>query len=157
MITKNQEQSRAQKVEVSRTQSRPAAIGELAPGLEPVLPVLRLNLPGMSPLAVRPDGKLAREKTDEARSIPHVKISLYDGTIELNGQQARIPLGLGLMTAKELKRFFGVHEGHALFVRGRTGLQRIRDSETVEVVHGASFTHEMERPAIRTVPRYRDS
>lgn len=155
MAGKNQESSQVHEVEVSRALSRPVAIGELAQGSEQMLPVLRLHLSGMSSLAVRPAGELARDNHGEAPAIPPVKICLYEGSVEVNGGKVSIPVGLlGAMTGKAFKDFVGIYQGNALYVRRNGGMQRVRDNDTVELVHDAEFTHRREQPVVRSVGRY---
>lgn len=155
MVTRNQESNHVQEVEVSRALSRPVATSELAQGSEQMLPVLRLHLSGMSPLAVRTAGALARDNHGEAPAIPHVKICLYEGSIEVNGGRVSIPVGLsGAMTGKAFKDSVGIYQGNALYVHRNGGMQRVRDNDTVELVHDAEFTHRRERPVIRSVGRY---
>lgn len=158
MVTKNQKTGQVQRVELSRTQLGQGAVVQRAQGQESVLALSVSGLSGMSLLAVRPGRRLTRGEQSEARAIPPVRICLYEGSIEVNGSRVNIPIGLsGRLTAKEFKRFAGIDTGNALYVGRDGGMQRVRDKETIELVHDAKFTHRREQPVIRSNPRYSGS
>ena len=121
--------------------------------------VVSLRLAGMSPLMLRPiaprSQALTTQLLDGADMIRQVKVILHDGAITVNGKEMRIPPGLaGPMTGKEFKRFAGIYPGNALFIQRNGGLQRVRDSEPIEIVPNSKFTHRRESPAVRSVPRF---
>jgi hypothetical protein len=87
-------------------------------------------------------------KTDPVQSI---KISLRNGTVSINKQKVSIPIGMPCtMTAKEFKKFAGIYSGDALYISREDGMQRVRDTEVIELVPDAVFTHKK----IVSAPRY---
>lgn len=144
-------------VEVKRVEPVSLSTAELAPTAKNVFPVLRLNLGGSSQLVRRPANEMAAP-TARQDSFTRIRIKLDEGTMKVNSRTVKIPLGLcGRMTGKKFKEFANVYKGDALYVRQPNGLQRVRDNETIELFHGAEFTHQRKQPEIRTVPRYNGS
>lgn len=108
-----------------------------------------------APLAIRLSTSPAR--TNLSDKIPPVRISLYEGAVNVNGRMVRIPVGVtGQMTGWAFKRLASIYRGHGLFIRlGDGSLRRIGDHETIEVSDGADFTHRPEPPRqVRTMPRF---
>lgn len=145
MIAENQKSSQVEKVKVTRCQ----------PGPRQTIPAFRFENLLLSPLAVRPAQKKPLAISEKASAIPPIQISLHDGAVQVNGKEVKIPVGLsGPTTGKAFKQFAGIHAGDALYVQRDSGLQRVRDRETVELVDDAEFTHRRELPVVRSAPRY---
>lgn len=145
MSAKNQVSNQSERVKVARVRT----------GGEVAMPLVSLTNVVNSPLAVRPARQSQLERSEKVSAIPQIRISLHDGAVEVNGRSVRLPIGLsGTMSARELKNFADIYRGDALFIRSRGGLQRVRDSQMVEVVDGAKFTHKKEQP-VRVSPSLR--
>lgn len=122
-------------------------------GLALVMPVIKIDLSGPSPLAKRQATGIT-EMCD--RKIPQIKVSLFEGSIKVNGKDLSLPIGTsGRMTGAEFKKFAGIYQGDALFVRDGNSMQRVRDSQAVEITADSVFTHEREKREFTTVTRYR--
>ena len=109
------------------------------------------------PLSIRSPRDIVGTRAKRSDPIERVELSLHDGSLTVNGEQIKIPIGLcGPMTGKEFKKFAGIYQGDALFIHRNGGLQRIRDCENVEVIPDTSFTHRKEVPEIRSTRHYCD-
>lgn len=94
---------------------------------------------------------LCPANNEKVSSIQRIKIFLCDGAVSVNGKKVSIPIGIPrTMTGKEFKKFAGIYPGNALYIGRENGMQRVRDTEVVEISPDTAFTHKK----VTTVPRY---
>ncbi len=119
------------------------------------MPVIKIDFGETAALAKRPSHAIAARGVKKVSEIPTVKIALHDGCIMVNEKKVYLPIGLsGRKSAKSFKEFAGIYGGNLLFVHGERGMQRVRDSETIEITPDAKFTHRRPAPRISSRPRY---
>jgi len=149
MKSVTKELNEVQKVTAVRTERERIGVDEQGLSLNLSSLVSSLGTAGASPLAVRPAQELSRKESgrnDGALTI-RIKLTLSEGSVTVNGRHIPIPIGVsGSMTVKELKKLLKIYAGNTVFIRRRDGLERVRDSQTIELVSGTEFTHRKETP-----------
>jgi len=149
-----------QLVEVRRVAQQgtiPTALARRKPVFElaMTMPVIKVDFSEPAALAKRPSHEIVAKGVKKVSEIPTVKIVLHDGCIMINKKKVNLPIGLpGRMSAKSFKEFAGIYRGNLLFVHGGRGMQRVRDSETIEITPDAKFTHRRPAPRISSRSPY---
>ncbi|MGD0784357.1 MAG: hypothetical protein ABR969_00885 [Sedimentisphaerales bacterium] len=117
-----------------------------------LLPAISLAKPnGTSLLRTNSTCDLCPTNNEKVGPIQSIKISLRDGTVSVNGKNVSIPTGMfHTMTAKEFKKFAGIYSGDALYISRENGMQRVHDTEIVEIIPDTAFTHKK----VVSAPRY---
>ncbi|MCJ7762726.1 hypothetical protein MUP38_04635 [Candidatus Bathyarchaeota archaeon] len=116
-----------------------------------LLPTMSLAKPNGAQLSTNPAHNLCFTNDEKMDSIQSIRIFLRDGTVSVNGKNVSIPIGMSrTMTAKEFKKFAAIYSGDALYISRENGMQRVRDTEVVEIVPDTVFTHKK----VVSVPRY---
>lgn len=149
MITKNQNLSKKVVTETQKVRVRHAQVeqNDQIPGF---VPLVLIPVPTvMTSNIVKRSGAIA-SVCKKAPVIPRIQLSLYDGQVEVNGKQVKLPIGIPRsMTGRQFKQLNNIYKGNALFVREDSGLLRIHDSDEVQVIPGTSFRHN-----VVSSPRY---
>jgi len=122
-------------------------VAERAPARTGIIPVINMSLAWPAPISVRERQKIAKRAGNSAIDIPQIMLSLFEGSVKVNGRKINLPVGIsGSMTGVEFKRFAGAYRGDALFIKEGNSMQRVKDGQSVEIVAGNEF---------KVVPRYR--